>query len=233
MNKLAIRKGKKPLSETCGTEKGDNMKKLAVFVVGAVLAVSAFGQDATWLGDSFLHVYAGEFGPPTTFYGCSAPVQDFITNSFQGANLGVFRTNIMFDAVVSTRGESAPQETFALVHYRVGLPGTTSIWQQTQMTWYDEDQGTNVFTAGELYGGPTGDITVDISHLASGVEYELSVFFSKPSTQGGTLYDDNSGNYFIAKFEKYPPSVPIPEPATVSLLGVGALAMVLHRKRRR
>ena len=50
MNKLVVRKGKKPLSERAGTEKGDNMKKLAVFVVGAVLAVSALGKRQAGLG---------------------------------------------------------------------------------------------------------------------------------------------------------------------------------------
>jgi hypothetical protein len=34
------------------------MKKMAVFVVGAVLAVSAFGQTASWLGDSYVRIYS-------------------------------------------------------------------------------------------------------------------------------------------------------------------------------
>ncbi|MGI6598123.1 MAG: PEP-CTERM sorting domain-containing protein [Kiritimatiellia bacterium] len=118
------------------------------------------------------------------------------------------------------------------------MNNTTSVAWQTAVTmdWYFEENGTNVYTLGQLSGEPEHHF-VDISHLAGGSNYELHLFFSLPSThqsaQGGNIYDNN-GSFFKAYFAKEPPAVvPIPEPATVSLLGVGALAMVLHRKRRR
>lgn len=239
MNKLAIRKGKKPLSETCGTEKGDNMKKLAVFVVGAVLAVSAFGQAASWLGDSYVKIRSDN-PIELTSYGCSAPTGQWgITKLFQDAHLGAFTNNVIpIDAFVASYGDMDGENNLASLHYRVGpLNNTTSVAWQTAVTmdWFFEENGTNTYTLGQLSGNPHH--FVDISHLAGGSNYELHLFFSLPSThqsaQGGNIYDNN-GSFFKAYFAKEPPAVvPIPEPATVSLLGVGALAMVLHRKRRR
>jgi len=241
MNRLAICKGKKPLFECAGTGKGDNMKKLVVFVVGAVLAVSAFGQAASWLGDSYVKIRSDN-PIELTSYGCSAPIGQwgFIDKLFQDAHLGAFTNNVIpIDAFVASYGDMDGENNLASLHYRVGpLNNTTSVAWQTAVTmdWFFEENGTNTYTLGQLSGEPEHHF-VDISHLAGGSNYELHLFFSLPSThqsaQGGNIYDNN-GSFFKAYFAKEPPAVvPIPEPATVSLLGVGALAMVLHRKRRR
>ena len=216
------------------------MKKLVVFVVGAVLAVSAFGQAASWLGDSYVRIYSDN-PHELTPYGCSAPIGQwgFIDKLFQDAHLGAFTNNIIpIDALVASFGDMDGENNIPSLHYRVGpLNNTTSVAWQTAvaMDWYFEENGTNVYTLGQLSGDPEHHF-VDISHLAGGANYEFHLFFSLPSThqsaQGGNIYDNN-GSFFRAYFSKEPPSVPIPEPATVSLLGVGALAMVLHRKRRR
>ena len=215
------------------------MKKLVVFVVGAVLAVSAFGQAASWLGDSYVKIRSDN-PIELTSYGCSAPTGQWgITKLFQDANLGAFTNNVIpIDAFVASYGDMDGEKKLASLHYRVGpLNNTTSVAWQTAVTmdWYFKENGTNTYTLGQLSGN--SHHFVDIAHLAGGSNYELHLFFSLPSThqsaQGGNIYDNN-GSFFKAYFAKEPPAVvPIPEPATVSLLGVGALAMVLHRKRRR
>ena len=215
------------------------MKKLVVFVVGAVLAVSAFGQAASWLGDSYVKIRSDN-PIELTSYGCSAPTGQWgITKLFQDANLGAFTNNVIpIDAFVASYGDMDGENKLASLHYRVGpLNNTTSVAWQTAVTMdrYFKENGTNTYTLGQLSGN--SHHFVDIAHLAGGSNYELHLFFSLPSThqsaQGGNIYDNN-GSFFKAYFAKEPPAVvPIPEPATVSLLGVGALAMVLHRKRRR
>ena len=82
------------------------MKKLAVFVVGAVLAVSALGQAASWLGDSYVKIRSDN-PIELTSYGCSAPTGQWgITKLFQDANLGAFTNNVIpIDAFVASYGD--------------------------------------------------------------------------------------------------------------------------------
>ena len=234
MNKLVVRKGKKPLSERAGTEKGDNMKKLAVFVVGAVLAVSALGQAPTWLGDSLFCLVTDASNPNIyrDWYRCSAPnTPEFgwAVGAFDGADLGTL-TTLLFGGEVWTSGDVDPENNPAWFHYRLDNAVT---WETAPLDWFPTlPTMTNTCYITEGTGDVDPPIELDLSGLAPGLHY-LSVYFSKPSLDpsviGGTLYDDNSGNYFTARFTV----AAIPEPATMSLLGLGALAIGLRRKLRR
>ena len=79
--------------------------------------------------------------------------------------------------------------------------------------------------------GATG-LTVDLlAGLSAGTSYTLEIYGLITGTDPvDTLYDNNNAaaaNY-TATFDTAPAA--IPEPTTMSLLGLGALAMVLRRK---
>ncbi len=70
--------------------------------------------------------------------------------------------------------------------------------------------------------------SVDISGLTDNTKYYLQVWFGGIDEK----WDSNNNNNYIASFTKVS-STEVPEPATMSLLGLGALALALRRKLRK
>ena len=198
------------------------MKKLIVFAVAAVLAVSAFGQAADWIGNSY--IYAND-----TWYRASGTETWATGGAFHGADLGTI-TSLLLGGQIQSSGDVDGENNPAYMNYSID-GGTTFV--ETELTWYKYAIPNNYFQTG---GEPLSALPVDISSLAAGT-HTLAIYFSKPSSDtpsapDGNLYDNNYGVNYHAYFT-VGTAPAVPEPATMSLLGLGALAMVLRRKLRK
>ena len=198
------------------------MKKLAVFAVAAVMAVSSFGA-ATWIGDSYLYANGD-------WYTASGAAGDWTSGAW--SDLGTISSLLLGGQVQAydaggVWGEASGQ----WMHYSIDYDPENP----TAATWVDLDLG----SAGAAPGNPNNTllqnggstfapVTVDLStYMDDGQQHSISVYFG--AVDGN--YDSNGGANYTATFKAETSAVP--EPATMSLLGLGALAMVLRRKLRK
>ncbi|MDD2239341.1 MAG: PEP-CTERM sorting domain-containing protein [Kiritimatiellae bacterium] len=184
------------------------MKKLIIFAVVAMVASFASAQTLTWIGDSA--VYHVE---ETTWYNASA---NWATPAFDGADFGLV-SSLTLGANAYTYWDDAASHT-----------GTS-----VEMGWLVDSGTAQGLSLPHLEVSGNNDKWEDMTgvNVASGVDagtHTVAVWFH--ANDGGTtdVYDNNASANYVADFE-----TAIPEPATMSLLGLGALAMVLRRKIRK
>ena len=191
------------------------MKKFITAIAVALVAASAFAQSANWIGNSYI-VANGDW------YNGSGEGNP----AFNNADLGeIF--SLTLAGQIQSYGDNSASENPAFINYSIV---DTEISGNGELTWYTYKAENNWFES-------SNPIMIDISGLADG-NYQLAVWFNKPTdnTQapdywGGNIYDSNDGDNYVASFTKV--AAPVPEPATMSLLGLGALAMVIRRKLRK
>ncbi len=188
------------------------MKKLIVFAVAAVVAASAFAAS---IEDSFI-VANG-----TWYTGNSSYEQE--AGFFNGNDLGVI-SSLILGAELKDYGEGDAAANPLMLNYSIDLDPQAEVWQSGAIAYegWNQDGGYNLFKQ-------TDAINVDLSGLDEG-KHDISIYFSKQTDGGETIYNNpaGGGNY-KADFTYQA----VPEPATMSLLGLGALAMVLRRKLRK
>ena len=189
------------------------MKKFLVFAVAVAMAACAFGQAATWMGNSY--IWADVDGAGQTWYDASGTGQ--AAGAFNGHDFGIV-SSLVIGGEVQSYGDNDGVANPAYMNYSIDSGAFAPI----QLDWYEYANNNNWFHT------LTGE---DVADGLSAGEHTLAIYFSKPSTDigaapDGNLYDSNDRANYNATFE----TTAIPEPATMSLLGLGALAMVLRRK---
>ena len=206
------------------------MKKFAIIAIAALVSASAFAQSE--IGNSYVFVKAN--GAENGVWYRASGVSDWdgaAANAFNGYDLGSL-TSLTLGGQLSIYANNAYEWTgFSLdaMGYKVtqgsGENKTTVIDSTTlNMTYLDNGNDEN--KGNYLRAQTSLADTVDISGLADGT-YNLEVWFG--SNGLNDKWDSNNNANYVATFTKGAASS-VPEPATMSLLGLGALAMVIRRK---
>ena len=198
------------------------MKKLMVFAAAAMMAGSAMA-DTGWM-DSYAYFWNGT---ADTYYDLNGAT---VNPDLQGANLGTFELTSTFflNSQINAWANNGDTFTTGSIWWRLGTSGAYTEQQDT--SW--ESQGGNDWRA------ITPGVDLIAAAGAAG-SYTLQVYLERDhSWDGGsaTIALDQAGanastTPWEATFTINPAAVP--EPATMSLLGLGALAMVIRRKIRK
>jgi hypothetical protein len=195
------------------------MKKLIIFALVAMVASFAMAQTLEGIATSYMYDADND-----VWYQGSGTGAWATGGAFQGHDFGVVSALTLGGQAATWQGGSP--DTTVSMNYEV-FQGTTSQGSSSMnLAWLNNTGGE--FGNDSTWENVTG---VDVAAgLAASTEYTVATWFY--AVQTGTpdveVWDSNGGNNYVASFE-----TAIPEPATMSLLGLGALAMVLRRKIRK
>ena len=192
------------------------MKKLIIFALVAMVASFAMAQTLEGIANSY--IYDAGAG---VWYTASGSGTWATGGAFQGADFGVVSA-LTLGGQAGTWAGGSPNTT-ATMFWEVFEGEVSQSSGSMNLTWLNN-------TGGEFSNDSTWENMVGqnvAAGLAPETEYTVAVWFNAVQDGTTTVWDSNGGLNYTADFQT------IPEPATMSLLGLGALAMVLRRKIRK
>lgn len=194
------------------------MKKLIVMAVAALVAAGAFAQG---IGGGCFQLNGDWYKDGSGWAPDWADKGDA-----NDAQLGT-----IYSLTLGSQVQTYSEGMGATVTLYYAFDDATS-FTGYEMGWCDNsgDNGNSVWkTGGNPEGGFTNFTPQGWDALPKG-DHSISLYMQLVDANGGNHYDKAGENNHVVHFTK---ATAVPEPATMSLLGLGALAMVLRRKLRK